>query len=573
MVRTDDVMAGKVTVQLGLCTADAARAALRELDAAPEGAPDLVNRLTARCGLSTQAIETIRHRVALYAHVRLEAIYLRLLEREASIGREAVAELLARLEATAHRRRLGDALVRAGRLQQEADRALLEKAKAAMVSEDARIIARYRDEDWAGVQKPLIKGSRLDPHDFRISTLFRSKETRALVDKVDLEALRREALARSERRPDAAAPPEAAPRAAGAGGHAPLPLPTPVPAPAAADAGPMTMADVKTMRRIGDYDVVEVLGVGGMGAVFLGQKEGVAEYSAIKVMLGSAAGETELGRFKREIELMRRVHHPNVISVLDAGETPGGLIYMVVPALAGKELRNLIDQAGGEGLPPHVVDRVFEQICAGLGAAHDQRIIHRDLKPENAFVLAGAERVVRLMDFGLAKLEDDAPDQEGQGFRTMGGGEVVGSPMYIAPESVSNDPVDRRTDIYSLGVMLFEMLTGKLPLESETTQGFLGQHLICPPATLAEARPERTWPPELEDLLARMLAKTREERPATCAEALAAWKAALPALLAAQGARLATAPPEPPPAAPPAPGPQGGRGLKGLIHKLLGRPG
>jgi hypothetical protein len=577
MLQANDVMAAKIAVQLRLVGDGDAREVLRALDTAA-GQGDFVNNVARRFQLDARAVETVRHRAALYAHVRAEAVYLRLLEKELGIGRTSVATLLAQLESQPQRRRIGEALVKNGHLKQGQDQALRQRALESITADDARILDRYRKEDFAGVAKPLIRGSSLEPSDFKISVLFRSKETQALVDQIDLQALREEARRAQEGRAAPSAPPKAeAPSA--------IPMPTPapprdserVPAASADDAAPATgMEQVSKMTRIADYTIVEVLGVGGMGAVFLGQKDGRGEYCAIKVMLNQAAGRTEMGRFRREIELTRTIDHPNVISILDAGETAQGLTYFVVPALAGKELRSLIDATQGKGLAPTLVVKIFRQVLEGMAAVHAQRVVHRDLKPENIFIRAGGEDEVKIMDFGLAKLAHGAaPAPQEDCFRSDAG-EVVGSPAYIAPESITNDEIDQRTDIYSLGVILFEMLTGKLPLESETAQGYLGQHLICPPLTLAEAQPERRWPPALEDLLARMMGKSREERPNTCGEVLEAFKAVAVPLLRVDTPKTVEVPIASPMelaalAAGKAPPPKGAVGVKGLLGRLWGK--
>jgi serine/threonine-protein kinase len=305
------------------------------------------------------------------------------------------------------------------------------------------------------------------------------------------------------------------------------------------------MNAVRKLKRIADYLVVELLGAGGMGAVFLGQRDGEESYAAIKVMLDKAATTRERARFKREIALTKRVTHPNLIGIIDSGETPDGLSYLVIPALVGKELRSLLKAQKGEGLPPAQACAWFEHVLEGVQALHDAGIVHRDLKPENVMVLGGAERVAKVMDLGLARLanepDDDDPDDPDANFRTIER-EVVGSPQYIAPESVMSEPVDGRTDVYSLGIILFEMLTGKLPFDSDTPQGYLSQHLALPPATLSETRPERTWPKEAEDLLERMLAKTKDERIASCREVLAILRGGLSAKLAATSAPVAEPP-------------------------------
>ncbi len=594
MLTTTDVMAAKIAVQLGVIGADDARAELRALPLQGEG-PDFVNRITTRFALGASVVQTIRHRVALYEHVRGEAVYLRLIEKDREVPRESVARMLAQLEAPGStRKRLGEVMVRGGKLRAEEDKVLVKRSRASIERDDGKILERYVAEDFAGVAKPLIRGSNLDPGDFKISTLFRSKETRALVDAVDLERLRAEARqVHDERAATGAAPGLTSPTpvASAAKGEAdtvfdkPPPMPTPVmreppvinkPAhlqsKARAGPAPLKMEQVGSLKRIADYEIVETLGVGGMGAVFLGQRDGGGEYVAIKVMLNFAAGPAEIGRFRREIALGRRVKHPGAIAVLDAGETPEGLTYLVVPALAGKELRSLIDAAGGHGLPPQQVVKLFTKVLEGMQAIHEQQIVHRDLKPENIFVRAGADEDTVIMDFGLAKLATEVVANEPELYRSTKT-EVVGSPMYIAPESITCDPVDARTDIYSLGVILFEMFTGKLPLESETTSGYLGQHLISPPLTLAEVAPERRWPPGIEALVAHMLGKTREERPNSCKDVLDVFRREAPALLRGDAPPTQLVPipviDEAPAAAPAAEKPP--FGFKGLLGRLWGR--
>jgi serine/threonine protein kinase len=248
-------------------------------------------------------------------------------------------------------------------------------------------------------------------------------------------------------------------------------------------------------------------------------------------MLDQAASKAERGRFMREIQLTKRIKHKNVIGILDSGTTSQGLTYLVVPALAGKELRSYID-LDKVGLDREFACAIMEGVLEGMQAVHDASIVHRDLKPENCFVLAGG-RDVKIMDFGLARLDDDALEATQNDYFRSQGGEVVGSPPYIAPESITSDPIDRRTDIYSLGVMFFEMLTGVRPIESETTQGYLTAHLVAPPLTLAEARPKLSWPPEAEKLIARMLAKSRDERPSTCRAILDELRTFIPKLVKA----------------------------------------
>ena len=611
MLNTRDVIAGKICVQMGLSNVDAVRDTLRTMDRETADPRDLINRLHDQRQLDPSAIEFLRHRVALYEHVRWEAVYVRLLERGTTVKKETVAKLLAELERSAFRRRLGDILVERGNLKPAYDQKIVGKQRRLVQQDDERILARYRKTDFGGVSKPLIPNSRLDPHEFKISTLFRSKETRALVSKAELELLRAEAAAaqgggdstmvlpdplgpaaeeadmvETTKLPpgsvaqtkalmamEAARKLETGRPASGSGeidmlGAQPPSgtdeIPTVQFAPGSEEGAPLpgeapqgsgvhdlgtrppeespqggkpkrpkkgtielrTLEDVEALERIHDYDIVEVLGVGGMGAVFLGQKEGVGEFVAIKVLLGALASDEERGRFTREIQLAERINHDNVLHVIESGETKQGLTFMVVPALAGKELRDLIDLSPGNGLAPPLVLTILRQMLLGLKAVHEAGVVHRDLKPENVFVLAGGLHDIKLMDFGLAKPADEGELHSPDMFRTQTT-EVSGSPAYIAPESISCDPIDGRTDLYSLGVMLYEMLTGVLPLDSETSQGYLTQHLICPPKTLEEGCEDYEWPDELQDLLDRLLGKSRDERPESAASILAELDAGL----------------------------------------------
>ena len=511
LTASDMATAAKIVVQLGFVAADAVRAELRALDGDRTSPRDLVNRLTDGGRLNAKQIETVRHRVALYEHVRGESSYVRSLERSMrNLSKTHVAELIAGLEKNAFRRRLGEILVKQGKLTKAQDAQLVDAEREALLRDDHRVIERYRKEDFAGVAKGLIPGSKLAPEDFKISTLFRSKETRALVDRAELTDLLQ---TKSERVVVAKPDTETVDLA-----------PAPSPKETAEER-------VRGMKRLADFSLIEVLGVGGMGAVFLGQRDGTGEFAAIKVLLDERASKDERARFQREIELTPLVKHRNVIQLLDWGTTRDGVTYLVVPALTGKELRAHL-HAREKGLAPAVVLKVFRQLLAGLQALHEVGVLHRDLKPENVFVLAGGEHEVRIMDFGLAKRLNERADADV--FRTVAG-EIVGSPAYIAPETVQCDPVDARTDLYSLGIMLFECLCGKRPIDSLTSMGYLTAHMVAPPLTLAEADPERPWPVELEGFLGRLLGKSRDERPASARAALDELEALAPAILSLQG--------------------------------------
>jgi hypothetical protein len=568
-VRYGDVLAARVAVQLGWTTDHEARTALRALAQEVNPLRDWVNRFEDVGRLSDDQVETLRHRVALYEHVWLEDCYLRQLEGRCKIPKRVVVELLLALERQAYRQRVGVELTRAKKLTPKTDASLLAAAQADCANLAADALADARARDFAQVAEPLILGARLEPSDFQISTLFRSAHTQALLDKRKLVDLRVVATPAPLPAPTPAPLPDPTP--------APLPDPTPAPLPdptPAPRSGPIpdptpaprsSRGNLDALRRIGDYEVADTLGVGGMGAVYLCRKTGESAetYYAVKVLLQDIATQVTRGRFAREIQLTALVSHEHVIDVIDSGETAEGLSYLVVPALWGEELRETLKRADGMGLRPGLALHVFEQLLHALEACHSHKIVHRDLKPENVFVLTGGKFDVKLLDFGVAKLQDEAYDQLSS-FVTANR-EVVGTPAYLSPDAITNDQIDGRTDLYSLGIMFFEMLTGELPITSRTPQGFLAQHLICPPASLAETCPDMDWPPALQGLLSSMMAKSRKKRPQSCAAILAQLDAGLRKEIQSLDPTAAeTLPPDYHEVVEPNPG------FRGLLGRLLG---
>jgi len=569
VITTNDVMSGKAIVQLGLSPAEVVRQTLRDLDADPNPGRDLINRLVEAKQLDPRHVETLRHRIALYAHVRAEAVYLRMLERRTKVPKPVVAELISDLERQTYRRRLGDVLVQQRKLSKPQDEVLVRDQAEWVRREDAKIIERYRGQDFAGVERALIPNSQLKPEDFKISRLFRSQETRALVERADLAAWRRELEGGLNVVPEGGPPPAVG----GESTHVLPPITSPGPGAPPPEArtkelrtqpaprsprAPTTVEGLKALGKIGPYELTELLGAGGMGAVFLAKEHGDSEYVAVKVLIEGQAPQLERGRFQREVDLLRRIQHPNVIRLLGEGQADG-LCYLVVPALIGRELRGLL-QEFPQGLPTEIWIPIARQLLEGLQAVHDAGVVHRDIKPANVFVLAGQEPEVRIMDFGLAKLE--STQIEASNCALTAAGEIVGSPAYMAPECVSNDEIDGRTDLYSFGILFFELLTGQLPIQAESAQSFLTAHLVRPPLTLAEAAPHVRWPPALEELVADLLGKVREERPASCKEALARLDALISDLDSSRVDRdISRA----------EPGTRGGFGFRGLLGRLRGR--
>ncbi len=214
------------------------------------------------------------------------------------------------------------------------------------------------------------------------------------------------------------------------------------------------------------YEIQGVLGKGGMGIVYRAHDRDLDEAVAIKTLRGEAlsADPTLLDRFKQEIRLARRITHPNILRTHDLGES-GGLRYLSMEFVKGLTLKQLIE--AGDILPTPVGLRIAKQICAGLAAAHEVGVIHRDIKPQN--ILIESTGGLKIMDFGIARL------QEERGMTAEG--TVVGTPDYMSPEQARGNPLDFRSDIYSTGVVLYEVFTGTLPFEGESPLAVVLKHI------------------------------------------------------------------------------------------------
>jgi eukaryotic-like serine/threonine-protein kinase len=274
---------------------------------------------------------------------------------------------------------------------------------------------------------------------------------------------------------------------------------------------------------VGEYRVDGLLGEGAMGVVYAATQPLIEKRAAIKVIHRAINAHPDAAaRFIDEARAVNRISHPNIVDIFSFGALPDGRPYLVMELLDGENLRDqLLD---GRLDRDQRVD-VLEQVCRALNATHAKGIIHRDLKPENVFLTLrdGEPSVVKLLDFGIAKL---GGDESGHVARTRDGA-VVGTPLYIAPEQARGKPVDWRCDVYSLGVVAFEMLVGRVPFFADSGTELMHLHVAEPPP-----RPSSLWPEiptSLERLLLSMLHKDPAERP-SAAEALATFSAARIAL-------------------------------------------
>ena len=269
----------------------------------------------------------------------------------------------------------------------------------------------------------------------------------------------------------------------------------------------------------GRYTIVEKLGAGGMGTVYLGVQLSVEREVAIKVVSPNLMAHSEvIKRFLREAKLASRLNHPNAVAVLDFGRGAGDLFFLVMERLAGQTLEHLI--AGGGRLPVDRALAIARQICDALVGAHQLSIVHRDLKPSNIMIVAGAggREVVKVLDFGLAKLVSS--EVSAQVTRT---GVVIGTPAYMSPELATGRDADERVDLYALGCILYEMLSGVVPFAGKTLHETLAMHASHPPSPLADV------PPWLEAVVYRLMEKSPADRFASAAATLEALSGPAPA--------------------------------------------
>ena len=274
----------------------------------------------------------------------------------------------------------------------------------------------------------------------------------------------------------------------------------------------------------GRYLVVSKIADGGMSIVYLGQDhQHDGQRVAIKFLPPELSEDMKaMERLRREADMGIRLVHRNVCSITRLGETSDGLVYVVMPFVEGEVLCDRTYRLGS--IPLALAVKLVNDIAAGLHAAHELDIIHRDLKPENVMICAepSGEEYAVVMDFGLAKDREAARFLE----KLTATGVVLGTPEFMSPEQLRGKPLDRRTDIYSLGLLTYEMLTGRLPFPGETQQDLLLARLRSHPTPIRAMRPDLGFSAEIEKVLTKALQRVPEDRYATAPEFAAALSAA-----------------------------------------------
>jgi eukaryotic-like serine/threonine-protein kinase len=293
----------------------------------------------------------------------------------------------------------------------------------------------------------------------------------------------------------------------------------------------------------GRFQITGIIGEGGMATVYRGVQEGEPRSVAVKVMSPELARDKRfVRRFRREAKAASMLKHPNIVEILEFG-VDGDVVYLAMECVEGYDLSLALHRE--RRLTEARAARIMIRVCEGLGAAHDLHIVHRDLKPDNVMIAAGADpgddERVKVLDFGIAKILDDSDDgpaldpraEPPSSARSMltRVGTIVGTPAYMSPEQGRAEAVDARTDLYSCGVVLYELLTGKTPFDGETPMQVVMRHVNEPPKPPSSIVAVH---PGLEAIIMKALAKFPAERQQNAGELAAELEALLPDLATAR---------------------------------------
>jgi len=318
----------------------------------------------------------------------------------------------------------------------------------------------------------------------------------------------------------------------------------------------------------GQFQIIQKIGTGGMGSVYKATQPQMNRMVAIKILHPKLVNRRDLtSRFRREARAMSQLTHPNTVKVFTYGELEDGSLYIVMELLEGRNLNQAVRREGpiaaGRAIP------ILIQVCAALHEAHLMGIVHRDLKPENIFLCnQGGQDFAKVLDFGLAKVTERQM-RPGSLILTQEG-MVFGTPEFMSPEQAQGRELDARSDIYSLAVILYEAITGKLPFNAQTPMEYIQKHVLDTPIPISQRTADIVVPAGLEAVVAKALAKKPDDRWQNAAEFATALHGVLvgTSAEAASAGALSLLPPTPPP-----PSAAGSKGTNGVAQRTKSRLG
>lgn len=273
----------------------------------------------------------------------------------------------------------------------------------------------------------------------------------------------------------------------------------------------------------GEYRIVQRIGTGGMGSVYKAEQPDMNRLVAIKILHPKLTNRQDLAsRFRREARAMAQLSHPNTVTVFNYGELEDGSLYIVMEFLEGRNMNRAVKREGP--LPVERAVPILIQVCGALQEAHSMGIIHRDLKPENIFLTKqmGIDDYPKVLDFGLAKVTEQ--QMRPGSVNLTQEGMVFGTPEFMSPEQAQGQPLAGTSDIYSLAVILYEALTGKLPFDARTPMEYIQKHVTDTPIPLSDRVSGLKFPRGLDDVIARALQKNPGDRYQSAIEFAAALR-------------------------------------------------
>lgn len=273
----------------------------------------------------------------------------------------------------------------------------------------------------------------------------------------------------------------------------------------------------------GEYRILQRIGTGGMGSVYRAEQPGMSRMVAIKILHPKLTNRQDLAaRFRREARAMAQLSHPNTVKVFTYGELPDGSLYIVMEFLDGRNMNRAVKRDGP--LPVERAVTILIQVCGALEEAHQAGIVHRDLKPENVFLCKhmGMDDYPKVLDFGLAKVTENQMNPGSVNLTQEG--MVFGTPEFMSPEQAQGQPLNAASDIYSLAVILYEALTGKLPFDAKTPMDYIQKHVVAPPIPPSERVPGLRFPRGLDEVILRALEKSPSARYSSAIEFAAALR-------------------------------------------------
>ena len=569
MLSMNDLQVGKLLVDHGIVSVDHMRQAFHAFHQTTGGSGKFLTGLKNHGLINEDQQQRAQGYIERESFMRHEAAYLEILKNKNAVNPQWIDKARAHQKDENFARRFGELLVQAGQLTNEQHQFLLKLATESLEHNDKQTIERELAGNFQNFFSSNQQGHDKAVTEGRLTGVLSRVEMNEILSAADKAEDGKLALLQTVRMPppppNPNLPPMPKPFKAPSSPPAPPPpinsppppiskLPAPVPPPPPISSPPpplnapglppslgtntpddiMSKADALAPpppsaiptnlytsveapgQKVGDYELIRKLGEGGNGIVYLAKGADGSE-CALKVT-HPGADKDILARFKREILATALFDHDNVIQIFDAGEYQKAY-FMAMEVLEGEEVRDLLKREGkleiGRALD------LTKQILGGIGAAHRANIIHRDLKPENFMLLQREGKdFVKIMDFGIARILDQEEEFSDQIFTTMAG-KISGSPKYIAPESITEPSVDGRADIYTLGIIVFEMVTGTLPYHAARAMEYLQEHLYKKPKTIADVAPELVYPESLQRFISRMLEKSPKKRFQTCEEALA----------------------------------------------------